>query len=157
MKNRYNVMLVDDDYITNMINSTIFENLTEVNQVSCFTSPVTALHYLQNRCVGNVANQQLEPYPDLLLVDIKMCPIDGFDFVSELRKCVGIHFEKICTAWLTTSENPKDRFKSIDVGVYNYLTKPLTHQKAQWLINQLKPVIPKDKTSKDSFINNRAL
>ncbi len=152
-------MLVDDDYITNMINSCIFENLEEVNQVSCFTSPVTALHYLQNRCVGNTPNRPLEPYPDLLLVDIKMCPIDGFDFISELRKSAGGHFENICTAWLTTSENPKDRFKSIDLGVYNYLTKPLTNQKAQWLINQLKSGMLKDKTKTvdESFLNNRAL
>ena len=72
MKHQYKVMLIDDDYITNLINSSIFESLEDINQVSCFTNPATALHYLYKRCAGGESGLPVEPFPDLLLVDIKM-------------------------------------------------------------------------------------
>gem|GEM_PF-3526144 len=140
MKNQYKVMLIDDDYITNLINSSIFESLEEINQVSCFTNAATALHYLYNRCAGGKSGLSVEPFPDLLLVDIKMVPINGFDFIAELKCCAGDAFDKMCVALLTSSENPRDRFSSLDLCVYNYLTKPLTDTKARWLLNQLAEV-----------------
>lgn len=133
-------MLIDDDYVTNLINSSIFEGLEEINQVSCFTNPATALHYLYNRCAGGQSGLPAEPFPDLLLVDIKMVPINGFDFIAELKRCAGTAFDKMCVSLLTTSENPQDRFSSLDLCIYNYLTKPLTDTKARWLLNQLAAV-----------------
>ena len=140
MNKYYNVMLVDDDYVTNVINSSIFEEMEEIIQVSCFTDPAMALNYVCNRCFYGTSSRPLESLPDLLLVDIKMVPIDGFDFLTELKRCAGSYFDRMCVSLLTTSENPRDRFKSLDLCLYNYLTKPLTREKAQWLLNQLARV-----------------
>jgi DNA-binding response OmpR family regulator len=140
MKTEFKVMLIDDDYITNLINSSIFESMEEVSQVSCFTNPATALHYLYNRCAGGTTGLPIEPFPDLLVVDVKMVPINGFDFITELKRCAGDSYEKMCVALLTTSDNPQDRFSSLDLCIYNYLTKPLTDTKARWLLNQLATV-----------------
>lgn len=130
----YNVMLVDDDYITNLINSTIFEHLDSVNQVISFTNPALALQYIRSRCVKTTASHPLEPLPDLLLVDLKMVPIDGFDFISELRHCTGDAFHKICVSVLTTSHHPQDQRLASELHISTYLCKPLTEQKANQLL-----------------------
>jgi CheY-like chemotaxis protein len=134
MQMKHNVMLVDDDYITNVINSTIFEHLESVNQVSSFTNPVLALQYICRHCVGASTACSPEPLPDLLVVDLKMVPIDGFDFITELKRCTGEAFRKISISILTTSSHPQDQQKIDALSLATYLTKPLTEQKAKQLL-----------------------
>ena len=130
----YHVMLVGDDYITNLIDSAIFENLEQVSQVSSFTNPSQALQYLRSRCVPGIDTHPLEPLPDLLLVDLKMVPIDGFDFLTELKHCCGEAFYKICIAVLTCSLHPRDHRLASELQVATYLAKPLTEPKARQLL-----------------------
>ena len=74
MKNIEPVLLVDDNGIDNWITHRILES-TGISNVLEFLSPIKALEYLK------VAKE----IPRLILLDIAMPVIDGFEFLDQLN------------------------------------------------------------------------
>jgi DNA-binding response OmpR family regulator len=62
-----------------------------------------------------------EENPDLVILDISMPQMDGYDFVSQLRRLKG--FENIPIIVLTASQNLQDVF-SLE-GIQGYFVKPV--------------------------------
>jgi DNA-binding response OmpR family regulator len=56
---------------------------------------------------------------DLVLLDVVMPLLDGFEFCRQLRK-----FSSIPVIFLTALEGDKDVMKGFDVGGYDYILKP---------------------------------
>lgn len=122
MKKKLNcILLIDDDELTNYINE------ITVNETDCTENLVTAesgkeaLHYLQTKV------NQGHPSPDLILLDINMPAMDGWDFLAEYKKLEDSFINKIIVVMLTTSLNPEDEEKAnLFDEVKDYKNKPLT-------------------------------
>ncbi len=78
--------------------------------------------YLARR--GRYANGQDAPWPDLILLDLKMPKKDGREVLKELKS--DPRFRRIPVVALTTSTAADDVGFSYDTGVNSYITKPAT-------------------------------
>ena len=82
---------------------------------------VEAIDYLEG--VGRFANRQEFPLPDLLLLDLKMPKVDGFEVLQWLRKQSG--FSSLRVVVLTSSDHINDVNRAYQLGANSFMVKPL--------------------------------
>src|SRR5215471_12036834 len=82
---------------------------------------VEAIDYLEG--VGRYANRQEFPLPDLLLLDLKMPKVDGFEVLQWLRKQPG--FSSLRVVVLTSSDHVNDVNRAYQLGANSFMVKPL--------------------------------
>lgn len=106
------ICLVDDDHIQHLINKRIIKDIDSTFEILDYVEPELALRDLVD---GKIK-------PDLLLLDINMPIINGWNFLDRMKS----HGLKIEVQMLTSSIDPSDqqRSKSMDL-VKGFLSKPL--------------------------------
>src|SRR5437870_2600038 len=67
------------------------------------------------------ADREAHPLPDLMLLDLKMPRLNGFDVLGWLRNRPGL--KRLLVAVLTSSDHPEDINRAYDLGVNSYLLK----------------------------------
>jgi two-component system, sensor histidine kinase and response regulator len=67
-----------------------------------------------------------EEIPDLIICDIRMPTIDGYEVLSQLRNHVST--QKIPFIFLSAKAAKEDRHLATKLGADDYLTKPFTRQ-----------------------------
>ncbi|MBI4549899.1 MAG: response regulator [Candidatus Omnitrophica bacterium] len=60
--------------------------------------------------------------PDLVILDLRMPRLDGFEFLKSLRSSPAT--EKLPVIIVTALSDPESRLKAKDMGVVQYLVKP---------------------------------
>ncbi|MBX9853201.1 MAG: response regulator [Cytophagaceae bacterium] len=118
------VLLIDDDNITNYLNNSIISNLEMAEEVIMKMNGAEAINYLRKDCKATVNN-----FPNLILLDLKMPVMDGFEFLQEFEKLCNKDRHKIHVVILTTSRDAEDLIKLINLGNYYFVNKPLTTEK----------------------------
>jgi CheY-like chemotaxis protein len=116
------VLIIDDDDINNHISERLLNKLNVADKISIARNGEEGIKCLQEYCT------KTSICPDLILLDINMPVMDGFEF---LKKFQLINFEnkhKVIVAVLTTSSDPRDKIKMEAYGVEHYLNKPLTER-----------------------------
>jgi CheY-like chemotaxis protein len=104
------VLIIDDDEISNFVTRKTLECYELVNKTTEFDNPIEALNFLKT-----TKNQ-----PDIILLDIKMPVMSGFQFIEEFNKLNSN--SKIII--LSSSVYSKDKDKAKDKGI-KYMAKPL--------------------------------
>ena len=117
MKNIEPVMLVDDNGIDNFVTHKILESCGITNILE-FLSPTRALDYLR------IAK---EP-PKLILLDLSMQIMDGFEFLDEFRT-LEISKNPIEIIIISTSIDPRDKVKAKEKNCAGFIEKPLSKEK----------------------------
>ena len=109
MANR--IYLVDDDKFNLKIATSI---LTKNDiEVTAFTSGIELLDYLKNDT------------PDLILLDIMMPEMDGFETLANIRKLEEkLDLEEIPVIFLTSDEDNESETRGFEMGVSDYIRKP---------------------------------
>src|SRR5215475_14358650 len=69
-------------------------------------------------------NREEFPLPHLMLLDLKMPRLGGFDVLGWLRGQPGL--KRLLVTVLTSSSQPEDINRSYDLGANSYLVKPQT-------------------------------
>lgn len=67
---------------------------------------------------------QGETQPDLILLDIMMPELDGYDTCYELKK--NITTQNIPIIFLTAKQDAEDELKGFNLGAIDYITKPIS-------------------------------
>lgn len=62
--------------------------------------------------------------PDIVVCDIRMEPVNGFDFLDHVRG-KGSPYRKMPVIFLTSSSDPSDVKRAMDAGIDGYLLKPV--------------------------------
>lgn len=65
----------------------------------------------------------LSTNPDLVLLDLDMPELDGFEVLKRLRVLEG--YEHLPVIILTASENPDSKLKALELGATDFLSKPV--------------------------------
>lgn len=122
------ILLVDDDLATNFINQRIIKAAGfNVNVETC-ASGVAALDYL--------LEDSSKPQPGIILLDINMPEMDGWEFIDQFEKIPEEKRKDIVLAMLTTSINPDDESKAREKGIVtNFISKPLRKEHLESLVN----------------------
>jgi CheY-like chemotaxis protein len=79
-----------------------------------------AIDYLEGE--AGFSDRGTYPLPDLLLLDLKMPRMNGFDVLGWLRQKPGL--KRLLVTVLTSSDQPKDINRAYDLGANSYLVKP---------------------------------
>ena len=80
-----------------------------------------AVQYLAGE--GKYSNRAEYPLPDLILADLKLPGVDGFDLVRWIRRQPG--FGSIPVVVLTSSDAIRDVNRACSLGANSFLVKPL--------------------------------
>ncbi|MEO7338583.1 MAG: response regulator, partial [Caldimonas sp.] len=66
--------------------------------------------------------------PDVLLSDVGMPGMDGYDFVGAVRSRLGLSAERLPAAAITAFVRPEDRARALKAGFQAHIEKPLRTQ-----------------------------
>lgn len=101
------ILLVEDDYDLNNLVKTILERNSY--SVSNFYSAKDALKSMENKVY------------DLIVSDIMMPEIDGFEFAKIIRE----NDKNIPILFMTAKDEYEDKLRSYSIGVDDYMVKPI--------------------------------
>lgn len=68
------------------------------------------------------SDREKHPFPKLLLLDLKMPRMDGFEVLSAVRQRLGL--TQLPVIVLTNSDNPADIKRAYELGATSYFRKP---------------------------------
>src|SRR5436189_6469508 len=130
MDRKFNcALLIDDDGTTNFINYRIVRKLKITDQIQTEVNGEKALNFLQF-----YAENHDNRAPELIIVDLKMPVLNGFEFLEYLNIKQFSNKENIKVIVLTTSMYAED-LKQLKKFNVEYLTKPLTEGKLNSIFN----------------------
>jgi len=116
---KLNVLLVDDDPADTSLILSILARHPDVAMARAVNEPVLALRQL-------FAGYRK---PDLVLLDIRMPRLDGFEFLKGLRRMAGM--VSVPVVFLTTSGSEKDVMAYMGSSASLYVIKPDTFAELQ--------------------------
>src|SRR5687768_7751521 len=116
-----NIILVDDDDITNYLHKELFEDLNIAEKIIVFSDGATAFNLI-NKEFDNQEYNISKQRPDIIFLDLNMPAMDGFEFLEKLSAIPGK--ENLIIVVLTTSSNRKDIERARKFNVAEYINKP---------------------------------
>ena len=125
MEEVYNVVLIDDDHVSNFLHAQVLEESGLVKNSYIYTQPDKVLKFLR-AAAGDHPDFRREGVPDLMLLDLKMPGLDGFEFMEEYNHIPGIERLRIQVYMVTSSNHPRDVEKARQYRMAGYVNKPLT-------------------------------
>ena len=114
------VLLVEDDPDDVLLTQVAFEKARLANPLQVVRDGEEAISYLSG--TGKHRNRDRFPLPILLLLDLKMPKVDGFQVLEWLQK--KREFSGLHVAVMTASDNDPDFTRAYALGAESYLIKP---------------------------------
>lgn len=82
---------------------------------------------------GEEALEKLSQKPDLIILDIMMPKMDGYEVCKKIRATKG--FENIPVIFLTAKSGETDEIKGLEIGASDYIQKPISPKKLVARVN----------------------
>ena len=126
------VALIDDDEIVSFISKKIIEQTELVKQIKTFSGGQLAIDFLTKHA------GQPELLPEIILLDLNMPGMNGFEFLAEFIR-LKPRFEKKINIYVLSSslaQSDYDRIKSIK-SVSDFIIKPITKEKFEKIVEAL--------------------
>lgn len=115
------ILLVDDDPTCNFLCTKFLENLGVPFENSIAMNGKEALDILMD--------YKRHPLPDIILLDLNMPVMGGFEFLSAFRELRIPGQSKVQIVILSSSDDPVDIKKAAEMGINHYITKPISLDK----------------------------
>lgn len=132
MTNKKNILIVDDDRIANFLSEKIISVMGIANTIQSVTNGKEALDVL------NRYHDDPLLLPNVIILDLNMPIMDGFQFIETFKELELAGKEKILIIVVTSSNNPGDIAKAAAFGIKHYLTKPISLESIKSIIEDLK-------------------
>ena len=115
------VLLVDDNQDDVELTLRSFHRHKLASRVVVARSGEEALDYIFAK--GSYANRAPDELPGMVLLDLKLPRIDGFEVLRQIRANSLTKYVPVIV--LTTSSQMSDKFQSYDGGANSYVRKPV--------------------------------
>ncbi|OGX87937.1 response regulator [Hymenobacter coccineus] len=125
-------LLVDDDDTTNFLNQALLRRMAISGTVLVAGNGQEALDLLHTHCERPTS----PTCPALILLDMKMPRMNGFEFLQAYTQQLQARTPAVVVIMLTTSLNPRDVELMQGLPIAGYLTKPLTRDKINQVLQQ---------------------
>ena len=136
MKNKIPcVLLVDDDETTNYINLLTVKKSGIADELIVALNGLEAINTILERC-GDASVRKKTEVPKLILLDINMPIMNGFEFMEAFRALDADIQDNIIVIVLSTSLNRRDLDRMKEFGVQGFISKPLRRDTLQALIDE---------------------
>lgn len=117
------VVIIDDESSSLFISRRIIEKANVFKNIQTFESPKTALNYLNKI----YSEEDINEIPDLILVDINMPVMDGWEFVRQFEQIPNELTQNTTINILSSSISQVDLQTAQSLKKVNkFLSKPLT-------------------------------
>ncbi|OGX92033.1 response regulator [Hymenobacter coccineus] len=125
------VLLVDDDSTTNFLNERLLRRLNVSHRILVATNGQLGLEVLAERC-----GEDSMDCPALVLLDMKMPVMNGFEFLEEFMQLPLRQQHPIVIVLLTSTQLEQDLGQYQHLPIAECLTKPLTQEKVSHLLSR---------------------
>src|SRR4051794_40372353 len=116
------ILIADDDADDRMMAKEALEECRLANAVYFVENGVELLAYLRRQ--GRFAEPNAAPRPGLILLDLNMPKMDGREALREIKADALLRRTPIVV--MTTSKAEEDIYRTYDLGVSSYVTKPVS-------------------------------
>jgi len=129
----FTVLLVEDDLNDIFLVKRAFKMARLTTPLQVVTDGEEATHYLGG--AGKYADRETFPLPKLIVMDIKMPRMTGFD-VLEWIKTDGA-LRRIPVVIVSSSDRPQDIDRAYELGANAYMVKPVNYQAVERLFESI--------------------
>ena len=116
------ILLADDDADDRMLAKDALKESRLANDLRFVENGEELLEYLRRQ--GQFADADSSPTPGLILLDLNMPRKDGREALKEIKSDPNLRHIPIVV--LTTSKAEEDIYRTYDLGVNSFITKPVT-------------------------------
>src|SRR5688572_872867 len=116
------ILLADDDADDRVLAQDALKESRLANDLRFVENGEELMDYLLRR--GLYENPETSPTPGLILLDLNMPRKDGREALREIKSDPNLR--SIPVVVLTTSKAEEDIYRSYDLGVNSFITKPVT-------------------------------
>jgi CheY-like chemotaxis protein len=127
------ILMADDDEDDRMMTKEAFEEARLVNELRFVEDGEELLDYLNHR--GKYSDPAHSPRPGLILLDLNMPRKDGREALRDIKADPDL--KQIPIVVLTTSKAEEDIYRSYDLGVNSFITKPVSFEGMVFVISTL--------------------
>jgi len=118
------ILLVEDNRMDVELTLDAFREARLCNNIHVAPNGQDALDYLFGR--GKHGDRKVFPLPNLILLDLKLPGISGFEVLRQIKTTPII--KRLPVIILTSSKEEGDRTLSYDIGANSYLVKPISFE-----------------------------
>ncbi len=130
MSRKLNVLLIDDDAITNYLHKRTLNSTQLTRTIQVAETVQEALSFWKNPAEAE------QEKPELIFLDLNLPGLSGWDFIDEYKKIESHNNNPAIIIILSASVNYDDEKKAKDMAeVAEYRRKPLTAEMLTEIIN----------------------
>ena len=117
------ILTVDDDPLCNWLMQQFLDKIAVPKEIQTAINGAEAVRVLNNYT------------PDIIFLDLNMPVMDGFEFLEAFKKLDISDKEKVQIVIVTSSEHSADMDRAKKMGAKKILSKPITVEQLQSVIN----------------------
>ena len=118
---QFTVLLVEDDLNDIFLVKRAFKMAQLENPLQVVTDGEEAVHYLKGE--GRFGDREAHPVPKLIVMDIKMPRMTGFDVLNWIKHDAALR--RIPIVIVSSSDRPQDINRAYELGANAYMVKPV--------------------------------
>jgi CheY-like chemotaxis protein len=134
MNKAAHILLIEDNPMDVELTLDAFHEAKLLNTIHVASDGKQALDYLFGR--GKYADRNAFPMPNLVLLDLKLPSIDGFEVLRQVKSTPVL--KRLPVVILTSSKEEGDRALSYDHGANSYLVKPISFDGFLGVVQQIE-------------------
>jgi CheY-like chemotaxis protein len=138
MKKISQLLIIDDDPSSRRLLKEAAKELFVDTKIITCANAFDALSHIKTHCIPTLDDPDLF-CPELILLDVNMPVIDGFEFLSELQAIEGLRHNNTSILLVSALSYEKQKHKVKLFPVLGYLEKPVTLENLRFALKNILP------------------